>query len=369
MAQILYPRNLRPLLFLLLMFGAGTGIRAQSAAPAKVLCIGSSYTNFNDLPGLLQGMADNRCGACLEVHERTHNGWFLADHAADETTRAVIRSEAWDVVILQGSSIHLAYPFYFPEPSVFDALEELKALILENRSQTRIVFFLPWAWEEGLTFASGRTEDYFRMQDRILSNSLRYASELDLILAPVGMAWTRILQDPDLPEHYLHDPDLHHPNLRGSYLAACVLFSTLTGESTEGSPFPASLTGEVARSLQEAGSNTVRENPEIWRIPEAGPLASENPGTRAYSGADFIVGPNPFRNNVRIQFRAGAGVLCRLELSTLLGQTVCVEERTGRGSEWLEVEFAPETRACGGMYLCTLVRGSHRIARSLVQLK
>ena len=49
----------------------------------------------------------------------------------------------------------------------------------------------------------------------------------------------------------LHDPDRKHPNATGTYLAACVFYATIYGESPEGLPGRiAKLTDAKARQLQ-----------------------------------------------------------------------------------------------------------------------
>ena len=56
--------------------------------------------------------------------------------------------------------------------------------------------------------------------------------ELGAIVIPVGVAWQTFLGKHETP--VLHDRDGSHPTLAGSYLAACVFFATLFGESPVG---------------------------------------------------------------------------------------------------------------------------------------
>lgn len=49
---------------------------------------------------------------------------------------------------------------------------------------------------------------------------------------PVGLAWQDLLGNH--PHMTLHDKDNSHPNIAGTYLAACVFFSTLFHQSPEG---------------------------------------------------------------------------------------------------------------------------------------
>jgi len=56
--------------------------------------------------------------------------------------------------------------------------------------------------------------------------------ELGAKLVPVGIAWQNFLRHHKQP--VLHDKDQSHPTLAGSYLAACVFFAVLFGESPVG---------------------------------------------------------------------------------------------------------------------------------------
>ncbi|MDP6935301.1 MAG: hypothetical protein QGG40_20445, partial [Myxococcota bacterium] len=57
----------------------------------------------------------------------------------------------------------------------------------------------------------------------------------------------------------LYSSDGSHPSLAGSYLTACVVFSTLTGQSTVGLADAVDLDAELRLSLQQAASSTVLE--------------------------------------------------------------------------------------------------------------
>jgi hypothetical protein len=56
--------------------------------------------------------------------------------------------------------------------------------------------------------------------------------ELKVIVVPVGVVWQSVLQKHNEP--VLHDQDLSHPTLAGSYLAACVFLTVLFNESPLG---------------------------------------------------------------------------------------------------------------------------------------
>src|SRR2546425_1054818 len=90
------------------------------------------------------------------------------------------------------------------------------------------------------------------------------AAELDVLLAPVGVAWQNAFAaDPSL---VLHISDMSHPNPLGSYLAACVFFATFYGRSPVGLPNNYGLSDEEALFLQLIAWQTVSpESPQAAR--------------------------------------------------------------------------------------------------------
>ena len=76
-------------------------------------------------------------------------------------------------------------------------------------------------------------------------------------LAPVGNAWQAALQSD--PKLILHDKDHKHPNATGTYLAACVFYATIFGQSPEGLPGEiGGLTSGEAQRLQAIAWKSVQ---------------------------------------------------------------------------------------------------------------
>ena len=104
-------------------------------------------------------------------------------------------------------------------------------------------------------------DDFFDMQQKIYDNTLKYSDDLGFGISPVGMAWDAILGEFDIfPLHYLHMSDWNHPSIEGSYLSACVLYSTIFQESCENINYYSSLDRNVANHFQEVASKIVMAN-------------------------------------------------------------------------------------------------------------
>ena len=228
-----------------------------------VLFIGSSYFNVNDMPGILDRFATEG-GHQVYVEREVLSGQYLDYFAWNAHAAEVIRKRDWDYVILQGGCQNAAYP-QTAAHEVYPALQELKRKIEENHSGTRTVYMMPWAFEDGMIWVEGQTDTYSDMQIKIRDNAIRWAESLDLVLAPVGMAWYEILSG-DPPLHYLHLADWNHPSWRGSYLSAAVISETLFAESAMEVGYRGGLALDEANHFKEVASWTVLDSLDLWNV-------------------------------------------------------------------------------------------------------
>jgi len=230
----------------------------------EVLFIGSSYFSYNDLTTLFINLA-NTSGKKVFIGDQITKG-YLADHASSSSTEEIINEKDWDYVILQGVGSLTAYPDYYTHHPVFPALETLQNKISANCESTKMVFCMPWAFEDGMTWVLGWTDTYTDMQLKIYNKTLQWADSLDFVISPVGWAWNTVLSEKNFPLHYLHIRDWNHPSLKGSYLMACAIYSTIYKESTEDLSYYGGLTKGDAEYFQEVASNMILNNLDIWNI-------------------------------------------------------------------------------------------------------
>jgi hypothetical protein len=267
---------------LLLVPGCATTRAAEP--PLKVLFIGNSYTYVNDLPSLIEGLADAAGGRKVQTDQHVAGGYTLEQQAKDTKSLAKIREGKWDIVVLQENSLQ---PILNRE-SMHKYARVLDAEI--KRQGAKTVFYLTWArqnipqMQEGadspdyarqvyqISGPAGRIpfEQWCQQRKSGLAGGLNgayfdIAKELDAQVAPVGMAWKRALED--IPQLVLHQADKSHPAFKGSYLAACVFYATLLGKSSVGLPCELTKEGKVlgrvapgeASKMQEIAWQTVQE--------------------------------------------------------------------------------------------------------------
>jgi len=230
----------------------------------KILFIGSSLF-MNNMPGLFENLAIS-AGKDVYIDELCLGGWSLYDHAQSILTERKINEQDWDYIILGGSGIRLAYPDYFTNDPVYPALVTLRNKISANCESTKMLLGMPWAFEDGMTWFEDWTDTYEDMQIKIFEKTLEYAYDIDFTIAPVGWAWYMVLEEKNYPLHYLHARDWSHPSVKGSYLMACVFYSTVFLESSIDIAYNGSLSEEEAKYFQGVASDTVLNNFNLWNI-------------------------------------------------------------------------------------------------------
>ena len=327
-----------------------------------ILLIGSSYFNFNNLADLVQNMADSsNIEICIQMHGL--NGLYLSDHASSPATEAKIKERDWDYVILQGCGILMAYPEYFTDHPVYPALVTLREKILAHCESTRMVFCMPWAFEDGMTWYQNWTDTFEDMQIHIYNNTLQYSEEIGFEIAPVGWAWYAVLEEFDYPLHYLHMSDWNHPSLRGSYLMACVIYSSVFQESTVNIPYYAGIPAEEADYFQAVASDTVLNNLEIWNILPLTTNTQEIPIHHEFHL--YQNRPNPYNPATTISYSLSKKMNVKIIILDSMGAIVTTmldkEQKPGSYS----IEFNASGLSCG-IYHYQITAGGFRETKTMI---
>lgn len=248
-------------------------IRVEEEPAVRVLFLGNSNFAYNNFTDVFRKLAESGNKKVI-VDSHIIYGQGVDAHADDEGTEAKINSDQWDYVVIHGLCVMMAFPdshweFYPPfiKVNLKFAFTRLRNKIKANREETVMVYSMPWAYEDGLTWLPGRDEDYFEMQRLVYENTLVYSRVIPFMTAPVGWAWNRVMNSKWGEElHYLFLPDWGHPNKRGTFLMACVMYATLFKESPVDLPFQGAVTANEARYFKNVAAWTVMDSLELWNI-------------------------------------------------------------------------------------------------------
>ncbi|MBM3430627.1 MAG: PKD domain-containing protein [Bacteroidetes bacterium] len=110
------------------------------------------------------------------------------------------------------------------------------------------------------------------MNKRLRDSYLRIADSSNASIAAVGSAW-KFVRD-NHPSINLYSGDGSHPSLAGTYLSACVFYSSLFRKSTVGATYVAGLDANTASILQEVASFSVMGSLNLWNLVSPDSLTS-----------------------------------------------------------------------------------------------
>lgn len=209
----------------------------QGRGVLRVLFIGNSYTRFNDLPRMVEEISRSApVGPTLDTSRETRGGYDLRGHWRRRAVRQRIERGRYHAVVIQGHSMAA-----IRDPQGFVEYVRLFAQHV-TAAGARPILFQTWA-----RHPRSRVYDRYQLGDpsemlaRIDATYAEVARTLHLPVAPVGRAWERA--SAELPDVQLHRRDGTHPALAGSYLAACVIYGTISGRDprhTTWRPWPIS---------------------------------------------------------------------------------------------------------------------------------
>jgi hypothetical protein len=329
-----------------------------------VLFLGNSYFDWDFLPGLFENLCI-QSGKEVYVDHYTPSGKTLDFHASSQLTQMKINSQDWDFVVMIGSSALIAYPDSFTSQPVYAAMQKLKEKIMRNSQSTVAVYCMPWAYEDGMAWLEGWTDGYTEMQENILQHTLEYADEFGYLIAPVGWAWYKVLEAKGYPMQYLHISDMSHPTVKGSYLMACTIYTTLFHESPEGNAFLADLPAEEAYYFQSMAAETVLNWPLLWRIGNSNhPLERALVPTYINLYQNF---PNPFTERTRIDFELKKEAEIVIHLYNSNGSTLGILKKEVMPRGYHTVRFRRGTLPAG-IYYYSLMLGSESHTRKMIIL-
>lgn len=204
----------------------------------QVLFIGNSFTYFNDMPYAFLNMVKT-VDPDSRVESIAYGGYSLEQYC-DETTEvgklviSKIVSYEWDYIVLQEQSL---LPCTDPD-RFLSAVKKLSQII--SQVGAKVILYQTWAYEKGSQKLLDTGMTYEEMADTLKKAYDRAASEASATVAPVGETFARVSSS-EYVTRLLNSNDNYHPSTSGSYLAACIIFRTITGRSTIGLPCPSNV--------------------------------------------------------------------------------------------------------------------------------
>ena len=232
-----------------------------------VLFIGNSYTYYNDLPDMLSKISSS-FGDSIFHDQNTPGGYSLYAHSQDQLSIDKINQQNWDYVVLQDQSQRPSLSPAYVSTAVFPYAQQLVDLIYQNYNCSEPLFYMTWGRKNGdLTNCVNYPPvcTYLGMQERLRDSYISMGINNNATVSPVGIAFKNAIALDSTIE--LYNNDNSHPSIYGTYLAACVFYSTIFKKSSIGSLFvPSAISASDALFLQQIASSTVLDSVLTWNI-------------------------------------------------------------------------------------------------------
>ncbi len=258
--------KIRKTLLLSLVLLAASPLFSQQV---NVLFLGNSYVAVNNLPATISSLLEGS-DKKMYYDSNTPGGCTLDMHSTSEASLEKIRLGGWDYVVLQEQS-QMPTIDYYRYALMYPAVERLRDSIMKYNPCATVLMYMTWGRRYGGqqcedygagTYCSAEFRDFDHMQDSLTSAYCEIGNRIGGAVAPVGEAWRQCLRNTDI---VLHASDNSHPNVKGTYLIACVFYGMLWNEVPSQLP-PLSIDSTEAVVLQDIAGDVVFQSGVSWNI-------------------------------------------------------------------------------------------------------
>lgn len=184
--------------------------------PIRVLFVGNSLTQVNDLPAMVTAFAAG-VGVQVQASDVSQGGFSLEDHWNDQRAPRAIDKGGWHFVVLQQGPSALV-----------SSRDNLRYWAAKFNGRIRAVggrTALYMVWPE-----AARTKEF----DNVRQSYLLAAQDIGGVFLPAGDAWRAAWAKQ--PSLRLYGPDGFHPSVLGTYTAALVITTKITSRPATSMP-------------------------------------------------------------------------------------------------------------------------------------
>lgn len=234
------------------------------AKKVKVLFLGNSYTQTNNIPEIIKQLAAST-NDTLIYSSNTPGGYTFENHSTNPTSLSLIQAGDWDYVVLQEQSQKPAFPDDFVASEVYPYAKTLDSLIHVYNPCATTVFYMTWGRKDGdadncAFFPLICT--YEGMDSLLQSRYTIMAETNEAALAPVAKVWRKIRTDYSSIE--LYNADKSHPNNNGSYASACTFYTIFFQKDPTLATYSYTVSTTNAEIIRNVAKIEVYDHLETW---------------------------------------------------------------------------------------------------------
>ncbi|MBI3715883.1 MAG: hypothetical protein HY255_07820 [Betaproteobacteria bacterium] len=212
-------------------------------ADITLLFFGNSHTSVNNLSGMVGAMTRAALPARSVSWQESPDWMFLQERSTDAGSLALLKSHRWSAVILQAQAYSSSGQFVYPTDGA-------ESLVRAVRVQGAVPVLFPEWPRRGINESQRITDTYTAI-----------ARNAPACVPPIPQAFDLAIQR--FPNINLWNDDGNHSSPEGAFLAALILFNTITGLPINDLPSFAqfSVSASVQTSLRGVAAETVATFP------------------------------------------------------------------------------------------------------------
>lgn len=283
----------------------------------RVLFIGNSYTQVNNLPQMVADIAESM-GERMEYQSNTPSGCTFEMHCHNQSM-AMICEGGWDFVVMQEQSQLPAFPMDSVEMYVFPYAKQLVDSVYACNLDAEPMFFMTWGRKNGDTeFGYPPMDTYEGMDSLLYARYMQMGEDNNASVCPVGRVWHYLRDHHAEIELYMMDES--HPSLAGTYAAACAFYTMFFGHDPDSILFDAGLSAKQASLIRAAAHAEVYDSLWKWQRPE-------NPSSVFHEApwkSEISISPNPTDDEAVLHLPEG--VVVEVSLYSLDGREMWRKE-------------------------------------------
>lgn len=275
--------------------------RSWAQQSLRVFFVGNSYTQVNDLPGMVANIAQSM-GDEITYASNTPGGCTFEMHCFNASMDKICQG-GWDFVVLQDQSQLPAFPIEQVEELVFPFAKQLVDSIYAFNPEGEAMFYMTWGRKNGDTEFGPMypmMSTYEGMDSLLYARYMYMAAANDASVCPVGRVWHYLRDNHDEIELYM--PDESHPSLAGSYAAACAFYTMLFGRDPDSIIYDAGLGMKTANLIRSAVHEVVYDSLWKWQRPEPNVLHDEK------QSSGMVISPNPTSGLLTIMVESATSI-------------------------------------------------------------
>ena len=206
----------------------------------NVLFVGNSKTYVNELPTQFQQLAESLGKEVYAV--RTYEAWgartlnsFLDEDGPSQDFKQRVSETKWDYVVLQEQT-----DASLSSSQLTQGATRIIDYIKQNSNENVIPIYAAWS-----VLGDFNESDYNQATQNYETAKSQTGGKVAYI------AKSMLQCHSEYPSIKIFQDDNLHPEIAGTYLAACCVYKTIYGENTEGASFKFGLPDETATNIQK----------------------------------------------------------------------------------------------------------------------